>query len=96
MRSCSLRVAFKRLDQLDHPVAREPGPGYGLDRHVAEAARLLAYLLRRADHGRPGHLAEREDELVRLMLCEEVVREDDRRLLEVDPLEGEAQLRAGM
>jgi hypothetical protein len=75
-------------DQLDQPVAGEPDARERVDRHVRGGARLFADLLGRPDDRRSGHLPEREDELVRLMLGEEVVGKDDRLLLEVDPLQG--------
>jgi hypothetical protein len=59
------------------------------------AARLLADLLRSPDDRRAGHLAQREHELVRLVLDQEVVGEDDGLLLEVDPFEGAQFLHGG-
>jgi hypothetical protein len=67
-----------------------------VDRDVGELARRGAHLLRRADQRRPCDLADGEHELVRLMLDKEVVREEDRSVVEVDPVEREAELFAGV
>src|SRR4051812_30582637 len=83
-----LKGRLEDVDQLDQALACEPDAGQRVDRHARGAARLLTDLLGSPDDRRPGHLAHREDELVRLVLDEEVVGEDDRQLLEVDPFEG--------